>query len=210
MDLDKVAKAVKAVRVAIRRDRDHLVLVKSDTVVGTFDKTVFGMAVPDYHCENFEIRDRVLTVFATGDRKPVCDGATLAPDKCVIDIAPGYIPHDLGYAEIDGMAADPAWREAGWTADTIRALWDMVLGQCLLAEAGRSEGFARRKAGSWIARTYYTFVRGFGGIAHRLMRVIGIASLSFVLAGCAVPAGFTPSQDSIEYEVIPRAGWAGE
>ncbi len=203
-----VTKAAKAIKKAVERDRDHFVLIKEDAVVGTFDKTVFGMAVPDYRCDNFEIRDRVLTVFATGGREPVCDGATLAPDKCVIDIAPGYIPHDLGYAEIDAMAADPAWREAGWTEATVRALWDMVLGQCLLAEAGRSTGFAKRKAGSWIARIYYAFVRRFGGIAHGVMRVVGFITLSFVIAGCSVPAGFTPSPDSIEYEVVPRANFA--
>lgn len=203
-----VTKAAKAIKKAVEKDRDHFVLVAKDAVVGTFDKTVFGLPVPDYHCANFEIRDRVLTVFATGDREPVCDGATLAPDKCLIDIAPGYIPHDLGYAEIDAMAADPAWREAGWTEGTIRALWDMVLGQCLLAEAGKSKGFAKRKAGSWIARIYYAFVRRFGGIAHSAMRVIGIVTLAFALAGCAVPQGFTPGPDTIEYEVVPRAGFA--
>ncbi len=201
-----ITKAAKAVKKAYDKDRDHLVRVTDDAVVGTFDKTVFGLAVPDYSCENFKIENRVLTVFATGEREPVCDGATLAPDKCLIDIAPGYIPHDLGYEEIDRMAADPEWKAAGWTAETIRALWDMVLGQCLLAEAGKTSGFARRKAGSWIARTYYSFVRRFGGIAHRLMGAIGLVAISFVLAGCAVPNGFTPSPDPIPYEVVPRAG----
>ena len=200
-----VTKAAKAIKKAVEKDRDHLVKVREDVEIGTFDKMVFGLEVPDYLCENFKIENRVLTIFATGDREPICDGATLAPDKCLIDIAPGYIPHDLGYAEIDRMANDPKWKEAGWTDAGIRALWDIVLGQCLMAEAAKSKGFAKRKAGTWVARVYYSFVRAFGGIAHRVMKVIGVVTVSFILAGCAVPPGFTPSGAPIDYEVIPRA-----
>lgn len=200
-----VLTAARGVARAVRKDRDHRVIVLKDWKVGRFAAEVFGKPVPDYDCANFSIEDRWLVVKATGDREPDIDGATLAPDRLLIDIAPGYIPHDLGYGEIERMAADPAWKEAGWDEKSIRALWDMVLGQCLVSEAAKEDGRARKAAGNLVARIYYKAVRLLGGVAHAVGRLLGIVAVAFVIAGCAYPPkGFSPSGDLPSYEVVPR------
>lgn len=205
------AAAARALRAAYRRDRDHLVALDEDYFVGTFRETFRwrGRDLPilPYAGDWFEIRDdRQLWLFRDGPDGPRSDGATYAPDKIAgVDIAPGFLPHDRLYDEIEKMAADPKWQAAGWTFDALRALFDIVL--------GRQIHHAERKAHRipWRSRLYHAAVRLFGGVFHRLAReklllVAAIAALALAgCGGCAVPDGvFDPSGLEPVYHVIPR------
>ena len=185
-------RVIKSVEAAIERDRNHVVRVTRDYCAGQFDPLVFGRPVPDYACDDFEIRDRVLWIFATGDREPICDGASLCPDRVgPLDLAWGYIPHDLLYAHMADMARDPAWIEAGWTEAEIRRLADMVLSRGV-EHAGEVAGGAWKGVGGALARVMHGAVRVFGGLYHRLALLLALLVLCCALVGCASPRGFMP------------------
>lgn len=199
-----IVPAVRIAAIIIKRDTDHLVIVKKDWVVGTFLHAALGRPVPDYRCSDFEIKSGVLTVFATGNRATVIDGATLAPDWFLIDIAAGYIPHDLGYNEIDNMSAAPAWVEAGWTRSSIRKLWDIVLGSCLMSEANRAHRKLARSAERMVALGYYCGVRVFGGIALACITRRGFTKIDIGSPALKVPYGFAPSGYPPSYSTVHR------
>lgn len=185
-------RVVTSVEAAIERDRNHVVRVARDYCAGQFDETVFGRPVPDWRCDDFEIRDRTLWIFATGDREPICDGASLCPDRVgKLDLAWGYIPHDMLYAYYTQMARDPAWAAAGWTESEIRRLADMVLARGV-EHAGEVAGGAWKGVGGIVARIMHGAVRVFGGLYHRLALLLALLALCCALAGCAIPRGFTP------------------
>ena len=196
-------RVIKSVEAAIARDRDHRVRVTRDYCAGEFDELVFGRPVPDYACDDFEIRCRALWIHATGDREPVCDGANLCPDRVgPLDLAWGYIPHDLIYAHLRDMARDPAWIEAGWTEPEIRRLADMVLASGV-AHAGAVAGGAWRGVGGLVARIMHGAVRLFGGLYHRLAPLLLLAAL-VGCSGCAIPGGFSPGDTPPPYAVEAR------
>lgn len=180
----------------IKRDRDHKIIIKEDYVAGTFDETVLGKRVPDYDCEYFSIKDRVLTIKKTVGT-PIIDGASLAPDRIgSLDFAIGYVPHDCMYNQLEMMLASQEWRDAGWTYSEIRKLADIVLGNSM------------QKVSGFFARIYYSCVRAFGGVYKKFVSIIIITVLTAIAlagcGGCAVPPGFTP-QDAPNYEVVIAA-----
>ena len=191
-----VGAAIVIMNEAIRADRDHTCELMQDYVVGRFNKKVLGKYVPDYECEAFDITNGMLTIHKGFSD---CDGATFAPDKLIIDIAKGYIPHDAGYAAIEKMAADPRWIANGWTESEIRKLWDIVLGQCLDYSANKQQGW-RKAASKLVARVYYHAVRLFGGIFHKSAKfIIILFLLSLLISGCSIPDGFVPSDEEPNY-----------
>lgn len=190
---------MKTIRNAYEKDRDHLVRLDRDFVVGTLAESFhYGendLPVLDWRCEDFSIVARVLTLYARPD--PICDGATLAPDRLAgVDLARGYIPHDFLYTHLDEMAADEKWKAAGWTEASLRAFFDAILGKMIEAE--------EKKKGKkpWRSRLYYAGVRLFGGIAHRLG--LSTAVLALAVAGCAIPAAIEPSGEEPAYTVVKR------
>lgn len=192
-------KAMKTIRNAYEKDRDHLVRLDRDFVVGTLAESFpYGekdLPVLDWRCEDFSIVARVLTLYARPD--PICDGATLAPDRLAgVDLARGYIPHDFLYTHLDEMAADEKWKAAGWTEASLRAFFDAILGKMIEAEEKD-----KRKA-PWRSRLYYAGVRLFGGIAHRLG--LSTAVLALAVAGCAIPDVIAPSGEEPVYTVVKR------
>ena len=194
------AKAMKKLKDAYERDRDHLVRLDRDFVVGTLCESFpYGekdLPVLDWRCEDFSIVSRVLTLYARPD--PICDGATLAPDKLAgVDLAAGYIPHDFLYTHLDEMAADERWKEAGWTEASLRAFFDAILGRMIEREE------KKRGKAPWRSRLYYAGVRLFGGIAHRLG--LSTAALLLAVAGCAIPDVIVPSGEEPEYTVVARS-----
>lgn len=194
-------RVIEAVEEAVKRDRDHRIRITRDYCAGEFDETVFGNPVPDFDCEDFYIRNRALWIRESGDRPLRIDGASLCPDKIgKLDLAWGYIPHDLGYEHIHDMAVDEAWMEAGWNEGSIRALWDMVLGQGI-KKAGEVEGGAWKGIGGAVARIVHGAVRLFGGWYHKFMLAVLAAFVLAGCAGCTIPAGFTPGDEPPPYTV---------
>ncbi len=200
MNYKYIIKVADKIFEIVEKDGDHKVIIP-EYAAGEFEPEVFGKPVPDFDCSMFRIKDRILTIKA-GDHG--IDGATLCPDKIgKFDLAGGYIPHDLGYMQLEAMAADPAWIAAGWTLPEIRKLWDMVFGQELIAQADRKGGIWRR-IGRAVAHICYPIVRAVGGVAHDLMKIIIIGSLIISLTGCTgctIPGGYTPYDKEIDYTV---------
>ena len=195
-----LVKAMKKVRNAWEKDRDHLVRLDGDFLVGRLVESFrYGekdLPVLDWRCEDFSIVDRTLTLYARPE--PICDGATCAPDRLAgVDIAPGYLPHDYLYTHLDEMAADEAWRAAGWTKESLRAFFDAILGNMVEHEEKRKGKLP------WRSRLYHAGVRLFGGIAHRLG--LSTAVLALAVAGCAIPVAIEPSGEEPAYTVVPRS-----
>ena len=199
------AEAVARIRKAVAADRDHLVSLQEDFRVGSFRETFRwrGRDLPilPYAGKILGIgADRVLTIYAgtTGD------GASFFPDKIGgIDLAPGYIPHDAWYDEMDKIADDPAWKEAGWTRPAVRALGDLVLARMVERE--------ERKAGAkrpWIAQGLHGAVRAVGGVYHWLAGLFALSAAVLLLSGCSgcadLPDGFDPGGDDPVYIVTPK------
>lgn len=192
-------KTMAKIRDAYEKDRDHLVRLDGDFLVGrlveSFHYGEKDLPVLDWRCQDFSIVDRTLTLYASPE--PICDGATCAPDKLAgVDIAPGYLPHDYLYTHLDEMAADEAWRAAGWTKESLRAFFDAILGNMIEAEE-RKKGKA-----PWRSRLYHAGVRIFGGIAHRLG--LSTTVLALAVAGCAIPDVIVPSGEEPVYTVVKR------
>ena len=191
---------MKKLKDAYEKDRDHLVRLDRDFVVGTLCESFpYGekdLPVLDWRCRDFSIVSRVLTLYARPD--PICDGATLAPDRLAgVDLARGYIPHDFLYTHLDEMAADERWKEAGWTEPALRAFFDAILGRMIESEE------KRKGKTPWRSRLYYAGVRLFGGIAHRLG--LSTAALVVCFCGCAIPDVIAPSGEEPEYTVVARS-----
>lgn len=194
-----LVKAMKKAKNAWEKDRDHLVRLDGDFLVGRLVESFrYGekvLPVLDWRCKDFSIVDRTLTLYASPD--PICDGATLAPDRLAgVDIAPGYLPHDYLYTHLDEMSADEAWRAAGWTKESLRAFFDAILGNMVEHEEKRKGKLP------WRSRLYHAGVRLFGGIAHRLG--LSTAVLALAVAGCAIPAAIEPSGEEPVYTVVKR------
>lgn len=201
----------KKILAAYKADRDHRVRITKNWNAGRFDEEALGKPVPDYKGKAFIIRDRYLIIRKTpADEVPEVDGATMFPDKIhTVDLAPGYIPHDLGYAELEEVAADPAWVEAGWTLPSIRALWDAVLGLGILKQASGMSKVGRALVRG-LAHAVYGVTRVTGGIAHWVYKVVAPVVVIVVLYSCAtgcqrlrIPGVFEFSDEPPEYVVEP-------
>ena len=202
--LIKMAK--KAVEL-VEADRDHRYRVTADWYVGRFK-----VEVPDFHGKRFWIKDGHLFVRKTPDgEKPTADGATMCKDKIIVDLAPGHIPHDLGYDEMEEMARDKAWQDAGWTVESIRRLWDGVFGCIIKAQAAKVDGVVKKTGVRLLAHGLHAAVRALGGIAHEVYKWFALAVLALYVAGCAgcgwfeIPDVFDPSDEPPPY-VVEQAG----
>lgn len=173
----------KTIKKCFEKDRDHNVIITEDYIAGQTD-------VPDFKCDDFEIKNKIFTVFKTGDRKPVIDGATCAPDKIgPIDIAPAYVIHDLIYTHMEEIAK--AW---DWNIKDVRKWADDCL-YCLIIDE-------RNPFSKLIGRIYYSAVRLFGGIFHnRRFFIIIILIIAIIGHGCAGQNVITPIENPA-YEVI--------
>lgn len=199
--LIKMAK--KAVEL-VEADRDHRYRVTADWYVGRFK-----VEVPDFHGKRFWIKDGYLFVRKTPDgEKPAADGATMIPDVIVVDLAPGHIPHDLGYDEMEEMARDKAWQDAGWTVESIRRLWDGVFGCIIKAQAQKVAG-VKRLGVKALAHALYAGVRVLGGIGHAVYKWLALVAVCLFVSGCvdgcAIDDVFDPSDEPPPY-VVEQAG----
>lgn len=186
----------------IDADRDHLVRLRADLPVCHLAPTVYGHAVPDWHGRVLDVTDRAVRVLADApDAAPNSDGATLCPDRVDalgLDLASGYLTHDALYAEMDRMAEDPAWRDAGWTRAELRRLADDLLGLIVAHLSAELRGW-RRAGGNLLARTMRTAVRLLGGLWHASLWLL---SLSALLLSCALP----PESAIVERWDLPPDG----
>lgn len=185
-----VAKAVKTVAGVIEKDRDHKIRILKDYHAGT-------ILAPDVKTDDFEIKDCELTVFATGDREPVVDGATFAPDKIgSLDIASGYILHDLFYEHMEEIAEH--WDT---TPSKVRELADAVLANAI----EQSGGWGARV----VSRVYYYAVRVFGALAHKIGKMfhvfVAVLVCGAFIAGCAAPPDVFEKDEDPDYERVPVA-----
>ncbi len=201
--------AVNALIEIVKKDGDHKVIVKEPYLAGKLSGKFFGHKLPYYDCPGFTITNGVLTIKA-GDHG--IDGASLSPDKIgKLDLAGGYIPHDLGYIYMDDMATNINWLEAGWTKDDIRHMFDIILGEQIKHE-GKKQGGIWKVCGTIYARLAYTACRVFGGVFHKLGKLVRLFKVAIIILaafgiagcdGCAIPEGvYTPADAPIPYEVI--------
>ena len=152
--------------------------------------------IPDYEGKLIVIRDSVITVQPySGD---VSDGCTLAPDRIgawrpVI----GAIFHDPWYLEMRAISRH--WGPP-WTLGRVRRLGDQVFYGILIIVTP-----------SWIARTYYRFVRVIGGVAHFTMQIVAVASVvAICCAGCAgCDAPESPFEDPNDFNLPDYEQTAG-
>ena len=201
----------KAVKTMIEKDRDHLVRPERDVAVCPLAERVYGHEVPDWHGRLLDVTDRVVSFLRVKPGEEDCDGASLCPDKIEwlgLDLAPSYLTHDGGYAEMDRIAEDPAWKAAGWTQAELRRLWDDLLGMMVRRQAEALKGW-KKAAGNALARIMRSACRAFGGIAHGRLGVAAAVLLS--VAGCAVPPDESVveewiwrPEDKVEYTVVPK------
>ena len=198
---------------AVKADRDHLVRITQTWNAGRFAPVVFGKVVPDYKDRRFEIKDRYLIIFKTpDDEKPEVDGASMFPDKFIVDLAPGYIPHDLGYESMEAMARTPEWVDAGWVLSEIRRMWDAVLGLTVQHSAEQLLPHKYRyKVVRWVASLLHGSVRLFGGIAHFVYKVVARVAIIVLVCSCAygcsrlrIPDIFEPGDEPPGYTIESR------
>lgn len=190
----------KKVKELYELDQNKRVVVKQNIILGRFHQAINFpdgsiRSVPDFLCDDFGIIDGVFEVFATGDRKPFCDGSSLAPDKVgswnTIKAALG---HDAGYEHLEEIAE--AW---GWKVEDVRWLFDAMFGNLLNAETERQTTVVMRVAGNALTRVYYWAVRRFGGFYHAVKQRAPVFLALMLLAGClAIPDVFEPSEDQPE------------
>lgn len=188
----KVIKMAEKVADAVEVDQSRRVIIKSPFVWGEFKEPV-----PDYICEDFEIVDSVMTIYATGDREPICDGSSLAPDEIgKIDTIRSSIGHDCMYEHLESIAE--AW---GWSVDDVRKLADDAFGCDLKEEAASQKSAIWRIVGNAIASVYHRAVRWFGGLYHNAKNGAAIIVAAMILTGCgcAIPDVFEPSGAEVDY-----------
>jgi hypothetical protein len=187
------------IKEVIEEDKNHRIQLKSDYTVGTFT-----IPMPDFDCSDFYIIEQTFIV----KKEASCiDGASCAPDKFIIDMACGYIPHDVWYQHLEEMAAHPDFQALGYTYDKLRKIGDDVFGIKLLQEASKEDTQFKRKGATFVSRIYYNAVRWFGGIFHKLGKLFCIVLALTLLGGCtgcAMPDEtiFIPADEEPQYEVI--------
>lgn len=146
----KVYKMAEKVKEFIEVDQNCRIVILEDFSAGRF-----LVDIPNFKCDDFEIKDNCMTIFKTGSRQPICDGASLVPDEVKgFTALVSSIVHDMLYAHLEEIAE--AW---GWDVADVRKLADDVFGNDLLA---RNKG----GLGRLLSNVYYWGVRLFGGIYH--------------------------------------------
>lgn len=177
-------------------DQKRRIIIKKPFVWGKFK-----VDVPDFVCEDFEIIDNTMTIYATGNREPICDGSSLAPDVVWdFNTIVSSIGHDCGYQHLEKVAE--AW---GWEVKKVRKLFDDAFGCDLLARAKAQGKWRVRMTGKVISHIYHWCVRAFGGFYHsaksKLIIAIALTMLCMGCGGCVIPDVFEPSLEEVEYVV---------
>lgn len=199
MDVELVRKAIAVtmqVKGLIEVDQNERIYILHSFVWGTFGEKI---DVPDFSCADFKIENKTLTILATGNRKPICDGSSLAPNKVFdFDTITSSIGHDLLYAYQEEIAE--AW---GWDVEDVRKLADDAFGCDLLARAKAQDTLVGRIIGKATAHVYHWFVRKFGGIYHNVKKFFLLAFIFcclIALSGCTIPEEvFIPTLNRAEY-----------
>ncbi len=152
--------ALRQIIAAYRADRAVRIHLNSEWRVGRLLDPV-----PDFENDLVAFRDSWFIV------KPndISDGNTLAPETIGrSDMRPGATGHDPLYESMEAIAK--AW---GWPISKVRKLMDQIM-------YGINLQFAR----TWIARTYYRFVRALGGLGHTFGKIALLLLLALSLSGC--------------------------
>jgi hypothetical protein len=198
----------KKVHVVKRSEDDNAYRITNDWFACEFAPVILGKIIPDYDGIRYRIVSRMLLILKTPDNKPSgIDGATGVKDKFVIDLAPGFIPHDLMYLELERHAADPAWKAAGWTEVSLRKLWDGVFTVMTDAEASKQPDPPKRWLGKLFSCISYPILRLVGGIYHRSGKTKALAlaiAIGLILSGCRQWAfdSITPTGDKPDYTKV--------
>lgn len=201
----KVAKKMKELYDIDQRKR---VVFNKDFFSGTFREKVMingqERVVPDFRNDDFQIIDRRVTIFATGDRDPFCDASSYSPEKILtIDLLRPAATHDAIYQYQEDIAK--AW---GWPVKDVRELADHAHGNELQYEARKQSSAPMRILGEVVAHVAHFCTRTFGGIYHRTHagRNAVVAALVLCAAGCAeIPQVFDPSDERPVYEIYSTA-----
>ena len=195
---------------------DNAYRITRPWVAFTLAPQILGRDVPDYAGLRYSIVSGLVIINASPDGQPSgIDGATGVLDKFIIDLAPGFLPHDLLYLELERHAADPLWKAAGWDVVSLRKLWDGAFAAMI---AGSNDNLPKgsgtlakvkqrikRLYSKFFAYTSYPILRGLGGLVHiaRKPRSLLLLNLLFVLGlmGCAQWAidGIVPTGDPPPY-----------
>lgn len=191
----KVAKKMKELYDIDQRKR---VVFNKDFFSGTFREKVMingqERVVPDFRNDDFQIVDRRVTIFATGDRDPFCDASSFSPEKILtIDLLRASATHDAIYQYMEDIAK--AW---GWPVEDVRELADHAHGNDLQHEARKQTSAPMRVLGDIVAHVAHFCTRTFGGIYHRTHagRNAVVTALVLCMAGCAeIPQVFDPSDE---------------
>jgi hypothetical protein len=206
-----VAKAAKTTEKIVKKmkelydiDQRKRVVFNKDFFSGTFREKVMingqERVVPDFRNDDFQIIDRRVTIFATGDRDPFCDASSFSPEKILtIDLLRASVTHDAIYQYQEDIAV--AW---GWPVEDVRELADHAHGNELQHEARKQTSAPMRLLGDVVAHVAHFCTRTFGGIYHRAHagRNAVVAALVLCMAGCAeIPQVFDPSDEPMRYVV---------
>lgn len=163
----KVFDMAEKVKDFIEVDQNCRIVILQD-----FNAGQFLIDIPNYKCDDFEIKDNAMIIFATGSRAPICDGASLVPDEVKgFSALVSSIVHDMLYAHLEEIA-----NEWGWEAGDVRKLADDVFGNDLKA---RNKGWF----GQLMSSIYYWGVRLFGGLYHNAKKTSIFLIVSLVSMG---------------------------
>lgn len=199
MDVAATIKAVKKVFKLSKEAQEYFDLVLDSRIIikHNFEAGKFLRECPDFICDDFAIIDGVLRIYATGKRSPICDGASLAPDKVLgFDVVASSVVHDCIYHYLEAIAE--CW---GWSVSDVRRLADEAFGCDMLYRAKLEKNPAKRFAYSAVAYIYYYAVRLFGGIYHKTKAGLLVISAMLFLSGCAIPETFAPTGEELQYIV---------
>lgn len=197
-------KIVKKMKELYKIDQGKRVIFTADFYSGRFREKVMingqKRVVPDFRNDDFQIVDRRVTIFATGDRDPFCDASSFSPEKILtIDLMRASATHDAIYQYMEDIAK--AW---GWPVEDVRELADHAHGNDLQHEARKQTSAPMRILGDIVAHVAHFCTRTFGGIYHRTHagRNAVVAALVLCMAGCAeIPQVFDPSDEPMQYVV---------
>lgn len=188
----KVYKMAKKLKEILEIDQNKRIIIKRDIVAGTFVRKV-----PDFRCVDFAIIGGVMTIFRTGDREPICDSVSIAPDKIWdFDIVVSSVVHDCIYHYLEQIAK--AW---GWTVAEVRELADNAFGCDMLARARTEKKAIMRAVYVATAHIYYAAVRIFGGIYHSAKKGASMFVFLLLFTACNIPPDFISSGAPLDYVI---------
>lgn len=171
-------------------DQRKRIIILQSFVAGRFKSSV-----PDFYCKDFSIVNNLLTIYATEDREPICDGASLAPDSVAgFDIISSSVIHDCLYHYLERIS-----QEWGWYVDDVRQIADEAFGCNLLFKARAEKNCLKRIAYTGVAYIYYYAVRLFGGLYHNAKKGATLFLCLLLFVGCSIPETFIPSGDELLY-----------